>query len=98
MYLRARTAGSRISHLPEIFLTSKEQEVRWVKARLALPYVTGLVITRDITLIVLKTSSVELIFGQAPNIGQQLPGPGNGFLFIIIAERPVAEHFKEGVM
>ena len=35
---------------------------------------------------------------QLPDLGQQLPGPGDGFLLEVVAERPVAEHLEEGVV
>ncbi len=62
------------------------------------PNIGGFVVARDVALVVFKTSGVEFIFRQAPHVGEQLPRPGDGFLFVVIAKRPIAEHFKEGVM
>src|SRR5207244_6074423 len=33
-----------------------------------------------------------------PDPGEQLPGPENRLFLVIVAERPVAEHFEESVM
>ena len=35
---------------------------------------------------------------QLPDLGQQLPGPGDGVLLEVVAERPVAQHLEEGVV
>ncbi len=35
---------------------------------------------------------------EAPDFGEQLPGPGDRFLLEVVAERPVAEHLEEGVV
>ena len=37
-----------------------------------------------------------LVQAQVLGAGQELPAPGNGFLLEIIAQAPVAQHFKEG--
>ena len=96
--LGARTARTELRHLPEVFLAPEEQNMRRVEARLCLPNIGGFVIARNVALIIFKTGGVEFILGQTPHIGEQLPRPGDGFLFVVIAKRPVAEHFKEGVM
>ena len=36
------------------------------------------------------------IDAQPLRAGQELPGPGDGFLLEVVAERPVAQHLKEG--
>ena len=37
-----------------------------------------------------------LVDAQPFRAGQKLPAPGDGFLLEVIAQRPVAQHFKEG--
>ena len=69
-----------------------------VEAGLRLPCVCRFVVARNIPFIVFKTGGVNFIFWQAPHFGEQLPRPSDGFLFVVIAERPVAEHFKKRVM
>jgi hypothetical protein len=69
-----------------------------VETGLLEPVRRGLFVGRNITFIILEDSRIEALFLQSPNICEQLPCPLDGFLFVIIAERPVAEHFEEGVM
>ena len=98
--LGTRTAGTRLCHLPEVFLAPKEQRHAKGRSRAApskyrrLRHLCG----TSALIVILKTSGVDFILGQAPDIGQQLPRPGDGFLFVVIAKGPVAEHLKEGVM
>src|SRR5215213_2134079 len=94
----ARTTGSGLCHLPEIFLAPEEQNMRWIKTGLFFPSVRGLIIARDRAFLILKTGCIQLIFRQTPYVGEELPRPGNRFLLVVIAERPVAEHLKKGVM
>ncbi len=98
MNFRTRAAGARFRHLPEIILAAKEQHMRQIEAGLGAPGIGGLVIARDIALIVFEASGVDLVLRQAPDLGEQLPRPGDGFLFVVIAKGPVAEHLEEGVM
>ncbi len=86
MDLGARAAGTGLRHLPEVFLAPKEQHMRRVEAGLLLPDIRGFIIAWDVALVVLETGGVEFILGQSPHIGEQLPGPGNGFLFVVIAK------------
>ena len=41
---------------------------------------------------------VEAFPGKFPDLGDEFPGPFDGFLLEVIAETPVAEHFEEGVV
>src|SRR5512141_1188543 len=45
-----------------------------------------------------KNRCVEAALLESPDFCQQLPGPFYGFLFVVIAERPVPQHLKEGMM
>ena len=45
-----------------------------------------------------KVGRIQPVLVQLVDTGQQLPRPVDGFLLEVIAERPVAQHFKEGVM
>src|SRR3546814_9698654 len=40
----------------------------------------------------------QALGGQLPDLRQQFPGPGDGVLLEVVAERPVAEHLEEGVV
>ena len=46
----------------------------------------------------LKQVAHSLSLGKLPHFGQQLPGPCDGFFFVIVAEGPIAEHLEEGVV
>ncbi len=43
-------------------------------------------------------SNGQFIFRQPEFFGYQFPSPGNSFVFEIIAEREVSEHFKKCVV
>jgi len=69
-----------------------------VKARLSQPKITGFLVTGQVTLIVDEIACVQPLWVQSPHFRKQLPTPLDGFLFVIITKRPVAQHFKEGVV
>ena len=96
--LRAGPARTGFGHLPEIFFAPKEQDVVRMHARLLLPDISGFVISGDIALVILEAGGIQPVLRQAPDIRQELPGPGDGFLLVIIAEGPVAEHLEESMV
>ena len=83
--LGVRTARAR-ADFPEIVFHLDDVVLR--EARLGLPDFNGFRIIRI-------NRDPELVFRQLDNLRQELPGPGNGLALEIIAEREVAEHFKE---
>src|SRR5205085_2023971 len=88
-YLRARPAGSGISHCPEIIGGRNPDNAIVAEARDLLPEVGRLVvgvIDRD----------KELVLLEAKILGDQVPGQLDRALLEVIAERKVAEHFEEG--
>src|SRR5215207_3588525 len=86
MDLRAGTAGTGFRHLPEVFLAPEEQHMRGVEAGLLLPDIRRFVVTRNRPQFILETGGVQLFPGQTPHVREQLPGPGNGFFLVVIAE------------
>ena len=88
-------AGPGISHLPKVFVPAKEDDVRRIKAGLLGPKIRRLVVAWNFALLVFEAGRPQLVFGQPPNFGEQLPGPGYGFFLVIIAKGPIAEHLKE---
>jgi len=60
---RARSARTKLGHLPEVFLAPEEQDVVGIHTRLLSPNFRGLIIARDIALVVLEAGSVEFILG-----------------------------------
>jgi hypothetical protein len=79
------------TRLPEVRVLVEPADVIVTHVGHGLPQLQGL-------LVVLVHRGVEPVFGQLPYCGKQLPGPGDGFAFVIVTERPVAQHFKEGVV
>ena len=63
----------------------------------AAPYIGSLFITRAVA-VTFKNGKSQLlgIDAQPFGTGQEFPAPGNHFLLEIVAQAPVAEHFKEG--
>src|SRR5271157_971513 len=98
MHLGARTTWTCLGHFPEVIFASHIKKVIGTEAGLFEPIACGLFIGGNITLIVFEDRGIQTILIESPNFGQQLPGPSDGFLFVVIAERPVAEHLKESVM
>ena len=94
----ARAAGTGIGHLPEIVgrkrralvVTDADDAFRW-QTNLIQPDVVGLVVG-------VIDRGQQALFRQLPDLGQQLPGPANGFFLEIVTERPVAQHLEEGVV
>ena len=91
MDLAAGATGTGLAHLPEVVFITMEADVCRVDIGLALPDVISL-------LVAVMHGGIELIFGKLPHFGEQFPSPGDGFLFVIICKRPIAQHLKEGVM
>ena len=96
--LGAGTAGTGIGHLPEIvrrerrpLVVADAYDARFRDADHVAPQRVGLVIG-------LVNGNQQAIGRQLPDLGQQLPGPGNGVLLEVVAEGPVAQHFEEGVV
>ena len=51
-----------------------------------------------LALLIFEHSGPQSLFGQAKHPCQQLPRPGDGIFFIVIAKRPIAQHLKERVV
>ena len=88
--LRAGAAGTG-AVLPEVILLAEAEDSVGGNADLLVPDVEGLVI-------VLIDGGVEAVLLQAHDLGQELPGPGDGFLLEVIAEGEVAQHLKESAV
>ena len=58
---------------------------------LQMPNISGFVV-------LLINRYIELVFRDFQHLSKKLPGPGNRFFFEIIAERKVAQHFKESAV
>ncbi|MNM92942.1 hypothetical protein D3C81_1052950 [compost metagenome] len=94
----ARAARTGVSHLPEVvrgvrrtLVVADAHDAAFRDANHVAPQREGFVI-------VVVHGDQQAVGRQLPHLGQQLPGPGNGVLLEVIAEGPVAQHFKKGVV
>ena len=93
----ARAAGAGVAHLPEIVLLVAGQNA--VVGSVGAPEVLGFGVGAGaVGHITLEIRHVEAVFLQLVHLRQQLPGPGNGVGFEVVAERPVAQHLEHGVV
>src|SRR5438874_3843475 len=88
--LGARAARPGLAHLPEVLRLEAEDAVAAdvgppgpERGRLVVGRVDG---------------GVELVLGQLPHLGEELPRPLDRLALVVIAEGPVAEHLEEGVV
>src|SRR5579864_2534973 len=82
---RARTAGPRLTHLPEVVAHPQLEDA--VRRDDRAPAVIGLGIAGDALLLgAFENRDVELVLRDAEVDGDQLPGPGDGLLLEVIAE------------
>ena len=103
--LRARTAGPRVAHHPEIvfFVAVDDVDFR-VKpggGEEFFPRIVGfLVKLGGIALGFVRAINgrVKAFFREFPNLRDQFPSPRDGFFFEIVAVRPVSEHFEKRVV
>jgi len=69
-----------------------------VDVGLAAPIAGGLIVTRQLALIILEDGDPQAALVEAVDTGEELPSPGNGFLLVIVAKGPVPEHLEEGMV
>ena len=97
MYLRARTAGTGITHLPEIIVLVAVQNM--VCRQVFCPNSGRLVITRQTVFRrALKHRRIQVLRINLQYIHDVLPREINRLFLEIIAERPVAQHLKHRVV
>src|SRR4030095_9890676 len=103
MQLGARAARTGVAHHPEIVGLAKTADVNfWIEigvAKQSRPMIVRFLIEFAwIAWARFVNGRVEPLRGKFPAIHHQLPRPFDRFLFEIIAEAPVAEHFEESVV
>src|SRR5688500_11093977 len=81
-----RTAWSRLSHFPEVIFATEVEHMSILEPRLGAPVIRRFFIRGDIALFILEDGRPQTSLVQTPDIGQQLPGPFDGFLFVVIAK------------
>src|SRR3990172_5422732 len=89
--LAAGPAGAGLGHLPEVVLLPETQDALIGNARDLAPQLGR-------SLIVHKNRGPESLLRKPPLPGQELPGPTDRLLLVIITEGPVAQHLKKGVV
>ena len=89
--LRAGAAGAGIAHLPEIVFLIEAENAVFRDARDFLPEALGFVVFAE-------NGDVELVFGKAEILRDEVPGELDGFGFEVIAEGEIAQHFEESVV
>ncbi len=94
----AGAAGTGVPHFPEVVFASEGENVLGRDVGLGAPARGGFLVGAQLALIVLEDGRPQAVFLQAVDAGEQVPGPADGFLFVVIAEGPVAQHLKESVM
>src|SRR5262249_48305265 len=88
--LGAGTTGAGLAHLPEVLLLEAAHPIATDVGDVE-PQRPGLIVGR-------VDGGIELVLGQLPHRGEQLPRPHDGVALPVVAERPVAEHLEEGVV
>ena len=94
---RARTAGTCIAHFPEVVMLVTVDDV--VLRQELFPVGSGLVVAAQAFFgAAFEDGSVEIFGIDFQHVHQVFPGPGDGFLLEVVAERPVAQHLEHGVV
>ena len=95
--LRARTAGPRIAHHPEVILHRALQNPRPIYA--LRPELVGLIVARHpMRRVALEYRNVQPASIYPQHLHQQLPRPGYRLPLEVVAKAPVAQHLKHGVV
>ena len=89
--LTARTARTGIAHRPEVVLGGAAHNPLLRQARDGEPQIEGFVV-------LFEDGRPQMLLGNAPDLGHQLPGELDGFGFEVVTEGEVAEHLEERVV
>src|SRR6185503_19009839 len=94
----ARSAGPRLTHLPEVVLAAVGEDPVLGNAGFN-PVLLCLIVARNFG-IALENSDVKAVLGNTHPLraGDQFPGKRNRIALEVIAEREVTEHLEERVM
>ena len=95
--LRAGTAGACVAHLPEVVVLVSVDDV--VLGEMLCPVAGSLVVAAEVLAgVALKHGDVKVFRVEVEHVDQILVGVVDGALLEVIAETPVAEHLKHGVV
>ncbi len=99
MDLGAGAAGAGVTHLPEVVLLVAQVDVLPGDVGGLGPDFGGLGVCPQLVLgVPLEHGGVQAGGVESPHLGEELPGPTDGFLLEVVAEGPVAQHLEEGVV
>jgi hypothetical protein len=87
----ARAARAGVAHLPEIRLGAEADDAVLGQSGNLLP-------ERHRLVVVLVDGGRQLRLGQAPLLGQEIPGEFDRMLLEVVAKGEIAEHLEEGVV
>ena len=94
---RARTAGTCIAHFPEVVMLVTVDDV--VLRQELFPVGSSFIVAAQAFFgAAFEDGSVEVFGVDFQHVHQVFPGPGDGFLLEVVAERPVAQHLEHGVV
>jgi hypothetical protein len=93
--LGASAARTGIAHLPEVVRRTELADA-FNRKELA-PGVERLLVTRD-PRFAFEDGREQPIGGEAPDLGQQRPGEGDGVTLEVVAKGEVPQHLEERVM
>ncbi len=97
MYLAARAARAGLAHFPEIVVAVAVDDMRFGK--MLLPIRSGLIVAlKTLGGITLEDRRIKARRVKVQDVYKILPGPVDGFLLEVIAERPVAQHLEHCMM
>ena len=86
--LRARSARTRLAHLPEVVLVAEALDAVHRDADLVVPDLLRLFVA-------VVDGDPELVAVEAEHLGDELPRPRDGVGLEVVAEAEVAEHLEE---
>lgn len=96
--LGARTTRAGIGHLPEVVRRVRRTLVVADAHDAAFRNTDHVAPQREGFFVGVVDGDQQPLGRQLPDLGQQLPGPADGVLLEVVAERPVTQHLEEGVM
>ena len=95
--LCAGAARAGLAHLPEVVLHVSGEDV--VRRQDLEPEVFGFIVGWEAEfLVAFEVCGVQGFGGEFVDLGEEFPGPLDGFLFEVVSEGPIAEHLEEGVV
>ena len=97
MNFSTRTTRPGVTHFPEVVFFGGHDDA--LLSNPFFPDVDAFSILRNtVFLVAFENSDIQAVHRNLIHFCKQFPGPAYGFFFKVIAKRPVAKHFKHGVV